>query len=174
MPANWREGTLQRKMKKEGTTKGESAVGRWSERRQSRLPSFSLNPNRCILCCQAEETLDLLFLHCPYTGYLDFILDSFNLSLSPCIKQSSERSDWSESNVVGSLLWSTWLENNNRIFANSFESVFHIWEDVKVLTHQYDPWNQTSIVTNYDISTIFLNWSAFIYSIPLVWFWYLK
>ena len=96
-----------------------------------------LNPNRCILCCASSEDVDHLLLDCKITKALwkkmsDVLEDLVNISNFALLgKNVSKLKQTSRRNVIkfsaiADLLWTVWIERNNRIFMEKSNSIVNL------------------------------------------------
>ena len=91
---------------------------------------------KCIASCKSNETLDHMFLHCPFTGSGWFFLMNI-FGFSDCLLKSIEdwlvevfsTCNWSkQANILWNcwaqpLLWLIWLERNQRVFEDKSSSI---------------------------------------------------
>ena len=142
------------------------------ETTKKKIQNTLLSPSMCCLCAKDEETLDHLFLHCPFTRKAWYTLFGiFDLEL--CLPSKIDRWMIEGLNFRGyspkgnilwkcatrSLLWSIWKERNSRIFDDRFNSFDSFWT---VVQHTASWWstNYTKHFCNYSLSMIFNNWKA--------------
>ncbi|CAN0838702.1 LINE-1 retrotransposable element ORF2 protein [Linum grandiflorum] len=88
-------------------------------------------PNRCVLCCQSEESVSHLLLHCPFTAKVwSWFKVAFGICGPwPCSVQqlllewraglpASSHNKYKPV-IPHAVMWFVWLERNNRIFRDS-------------------------------------------------------
>lgn len=110
------------------------------ENLQKKMSNVCLNPNCCILYKANIGNRDHVFIHCNQAKELwgrfqaqtrqviaGNNVKSFCLSLCQLNQISRKNVIFFNLGVV--ILWSLWLERNNRIFNNSNKSMLNLWED---------------------------------------------
>lgn len=105
------------------------------DRLQRKCPNWVLSPSVCVLCFEKEESIDHIFIHCPFAlkGW-SFLLQIFGFTR--CMP--SRIDDWLLEALQGwhlkgkakilwncaarALLWNIWLERNYGIFEDKSSS----------------------------------------------------
>jgi hypothetical protein len=139
---------------------------------QKRRPFHSLNPHWCILCKDGEESVDHLFLHCPFSIQLWWrLFKEFGGSwVTPksCYALLSTNFCWGGRNKKVKVLWSCrvvavfwaiWMERNRRIF-DDFNGlcVEALWDRVCFWSALWA--SVTPLFRNYSISALLFDWKA--------------
>ncbi|CAN1256031.1 Putative ribonuclease H protein At1g65750 [Linum perenne] len=140
-----------------------SFLGRISTLDNLQARGFQL-PNRCVLCCRHEESVNHLFILCPFSQCIWGLISS-KLSIFGPIQSEIKFliSGWKDMNcsnpfgelkkvVLHSFLWNVWLERNSRIFKEevlTFRRVLYkIWlascrwlKDFSIISqHDFELW----------------------------------
>ena len=140
------------------------------EKIQRRLENLCLNPNWCVLCKKSNETTDHIFLRCPYTiniwnttkNQLNWDLNDDNLPalISTICSNNIKTQKWVIIfNLRIAIIWSIWLERNDRLFNNLSHSYTYLSENICNLTAQWS--TKTKLFKNYSASIIAQHLSVF-------------
>lgn len=104
---------------------------------QKRLPNTYLHPNRCVLCKSIVEDMNHIFISCHFTKSLSVRLfsqvgrhldtnNTNSLCLFHDLMKQTNRKNIICLNAGVVLLWSVWVERNNRIFKSVEKSLVNI------------------------------------------------
>ncbi|CAL9005557.1 unnamed protein product [Prunus brigantina] len=104
-----------------------------------------LSPSWCVLCRESAESIDHLFLHCPYSLNLWWkLLRVFGVTwVTPRSSVDLLSTKWAVTGkrkraltlwncLTHAIFWNVWTERNRRIFQENKEaSIEEVWERVK-------------------------------------------
>ncbi|CAL2262014.1 unnamed protein product [Prunus armeniaca] len=139
---------------------------------QRKRPFMYLSPQWCVLCKLGEESVDHLFLHCPFSlslwgllwrevgtvwvipkGCADFLCSDFE------VWGSGKRASTLWGCLVHSVFWNIWMERNRRIFEDyKGVGVSDLWDRVKYWAALWA--SVTEDFKDYSVSTILRDMAA--------------
>ncbi|KAK9109209.1 hypothetical protein Sjap_017269 [Stephania japonica] len=110
---------------------------------QRRCPDYTLFPSRCILCFNDCETIDHLFVSCPFVCRI-WLEMTKELEIPWCnpvdlktwLEQVSMTSHGDKRGTLFragtiAILWAVWMERNHRIFADKTNQWEEVWDFAK-------------------------------------------